>query len=126
MKKNLLALYALGLCFVLAASLAIVFSMLLYDLLELNFPELTLPARIHERHQSDELFLLSLGSEEGVLKKKQFSKARLSKLRKESYRAALLSEQRAAKQSLMRGAITIFVSSLLFWIHWRLARRYHN
>ena len=120
MRKNFLAIYTLLLCFVSAVCLTIASSIMVYDLVELNFPELTLPSRIYERHQSDELFFLSLGAGKSIPKKQ------IPKFRKESYRAALVSEQRGAKQSLLGGAITICVSSLLFWIHWRLSHRYRG
>ena len=56
-KKSLLEIYALAVCFVTVVCFVIALGIGLYDLVELAYPEFSLSSYEYERHQSDEAFM---------------------------------------------------------------------
>ncbi len=114
MKKSLLELYALAVCFVSLVCFVIVLGQGIYDLIEITNPEFTLEAYEYKKHQSNEAFFFGKGRLEVEEPTKQ---------RKESYQAALRAEQREGAQSLTMNAIVLVINGLVFVLHWLLARR---
>ena len=56
MKKTILEVYALAVCFVTIFCFAIFLGIAIYGLIEISNPEFTLNSRAYERHQSNEAF----------------------------------------------------------------------
>lgn len=118
MKKSLLEVYALAVCFVTIVCFAVALGIGLYDLVELGNPEFTLSSYVFERHQSNEAFVRPWSKE-----KKRPSKEEITKQREESYQIELRKEQRSALQSLVQILIIIVIDVVVFSVHWRLAKR---
>ncbi len=72
----------------------------------------------YEHHRSNEAYLRNWPKE-----KPKPQGDELTRLRKESYQAALKSEQRNAAQSLTQIFIIILIDLVVFAIHWYMAKR---
>ena len=119
MKKTLIEIYALAVCFVTIICFAVSLGVGLYDLLEISNPEFTLKAFKYEKHQTNDAFTKSW-------KKKRinkYSEEEITAKREESYRVALTTESRNAMQSFIRAFIIILIDLIIFFIHWKLAGR---
>ena len=129
MKKSILGIYALAVCFVALICLVIVLGIGVYDLIQIANPEFTINAYEYERHQSDEAFRGVSGRElhglaPGVpVGPTEWSEEELTRQREESYQAALRAERRRAGQSLTMIAIVLVIDVLVFVPHWFLARK---
>ena len=121
MKKSILEIYSLAVCFVTVICAVVTLGIGAYDLLEIGIPEFTLPAYQYERHQSNEAFFrkdCDNKEEEKSLSEEEQTKRRLA-----SYEVALKTERRDAVQSLIKVFIVLVLNVVVFLGHWRLARR---
>jgi hypothetical protein len=131
MKRPLLEIYALAVCLFTIACFAITLGVALYDIVQVSAPAFTLSADEYERHQSDEAFQSYVGRRHVVALNSQAesvetgapakSSPKITRQREESFRHAINAERRSGFQSLVRTSIIMLVSSLVFWLHWRLA-----
>lgn len=119
MKKSLLEIYALAVCFVTIICFAVSLGIGLYDVLEMSAPKFTLKSADFERHQTNEAFTRGWNEE----KRKKYTEEEIDGLREASYQVALAKEKRDAAQSLIRIIIIIFIDLVLFFIHWKIAKR---
>jgi len=122
MKKTLLEIYALAVCFVTLICFVISLGIGLYDIIEIVNPEFTMASYKFEQHQTNDEFVKSL-SKEKEAQIQGLSEEKITKLRKESYQRAIKSEKREAFQSITRIIIILFINTVVFLIHWFLAKR---
>jgi hypothetical protein len=122
MKKTLLEVYALAVCFVTITCFAISLGVGIYDVIELNAPEFTMKSCDYEKHQTNENFSRNWDEE----KRQKFSEERITKLREDSYQVAIEKEKRDAIQSLLQILIIISIDTIIFLIHWLIARKSRN
>ena len=118
MKRTLVEVYALTVCFVTLVCFVVALGIGMYDLIQLLKPEFTISSYTYEHHKSNEAYLMNWPKE-----KPRPQSDELTKLRTESYQAALKSEQRDAAQSLTQIFIIILIDSVVFVIHWNMAKR---
>jgi len=130
MKKPILEIYALAVCFVALLCFVIALGIGVYDLIQITNPEFTLNAYEYERHQSNEAFIgfqgrVALGRiAPGIpVEPTQRSEEEVTQQREESFQAALRSERRREMQSLIRIAIILVIDVLVFVPHWLWIRR---
>ena len=124
MKKSILEIYALAVCFFAAATLLIVGGAAAWDVLQLSAPELTLDSHDWRRYQSDEAFAQSLEQRCSEDKVKEIpTGAELTKKRETGYAQELVEHRRNALLSLMQNLLIILVASIAFFVHWRIAGR---
>ena len=106
MKKSILEIYALAVCFVALVCFVIMLGIGTYDLIQIANPEFTLNAYEYERHQSNEAFRRSprvelRGIAPGVsVEPTEPSEEKLTRQREESYQAALRAERRGGYKAL--------------------------
>lgn len=117
MKKSLLEIYALAICFVTIICFAVVLGIGLYDILEMSNPEMTIKSYQYQKHQSNEAFTRNWSK-----KKEKRSETEITETREKSYSVALKAEQRDAIQSFIRVLIIMLINFIIFLIHWRLAK----
>lgn len=122
MKRSLIEIYALAVCFICVVSGAVSFGVGVYDLVQVSAPGMTLPGWEYSRHQSNDNFAAGRRMEEGGRPLPE-DEGELTRLREQSYRIALEAHRRDAQQSLVVVAITLAIQGLLFALHWRIARR---
>ena len=147
MKKSILEVYALAVCFVALVCFVIALGIGVYDLIQIAHPVFTINAYQYDRHQSNEAFRrfpglsgmvgpghLAFGSggatgevviEPGIPIEPTTPAAEeeVTRQREESYQAALRSERRRGMQSFLRVVIILVIDVLVFVPHWFLARR---
>ena len=124
MKKSMIEIYALAVCFVCIASGGIVLGVGVYDVIQIAAPEMTLSGSQYARHQSNDNFV-NFRPPWPPNGRRQFpeDEQELTRLREESYRIEIATERRSARQSFVMVVIALVIQALLFVIHWKLSRR---
>ncbi len=129
MKKSILEIYALAVCFVALVCFVIALGIGVYDLIQITSPEFTINVYEYERHQSNQAFR---GSPERALRgiapgipiePTERPEAEVTQQREASYQAALRSERRRGMQSLIQIVIILVIDVLVFVPHWLWIRR---
>ncbi len=132
MKKSILEIYALAVCFVALLCFVIALGIGVYDLIQITNPEFTINVYEYERHQSNEAFDTVRGSPgrafggiaPGIpIESTQRPEEEVTQQREESYQSALRSEGRRGMQSLIRIVIILVIDVLVFVPHWLWVRR---
>jgi len=123
MKKTVLEIYALAVCFFTVACMAITLGIAIYDVIQVAVPSFTINNYKFEQHQSNDAFRSQLSSYDNKDKAPPLSEAEVTKRREESWALSLRSEKHEGAQSLVRILIILIVSAIVFLIHWRIARR---
>lgn len=118
MKRGLVEVYALAVCFVTLVCFVIALGIGIYDLIQIVNPKFTISSYTYDRHQSNEAFLKNWPED-----KLRPQGEELTRLRKEGYQAALRSEKRGAIQSLTMVFIIILIDLVVYIIHWYVAKR---
>jgi len=120
MKKSIVGIYALAVCFVTIVCAVIAAGIGAYDLVEIASPEFAIPSYQYERHQSNEAFFQNDCEKKNSA---NLSEDEKTKQRLVSYETAIKAERRDAFQSLIKVLIVLFIDALVFFVHWKLARR---
>jgi len=133
MKKSVLEMYALAICFVTLICFVIALGIGIYNMIRIVNPEFTLSAYEHERHQSNRAFRGFSGIElrmelRGLAPARpaeisEPSDEELTRQREQSYQNVMRAEQRRGTQSLTMVGIVIFIDLMVFAVHWLLARK---
>jgi hypothetical protein len=127
LKKSILEIYALAVCFVTVVCFVVALGIASYSVLEISKPEFTITSWQYSQHQTNDAFWNSCsggrycGSEEK--KKERPSEPELTKQREESFALVLLNEQRDASQTLVKCLIVILIDAAAFALHWLLSKR---
>ena len=125
MKKSLLEIYALAVCFATIVCFVIALGVAIYSVVEIINPEFTLNSYQYNRYQSNDAYWLSrVGDYRNKEKEMQRpSEDELTKQRTEGYRLAIISEKRDGYQGFTKATIILLIDIVAFFIHWRIARR---
>ena len=125
MKKTILEIYALAVCFFTVACFVIVLGVAIYDVVQISNPGFTLNRYLDERFQSNEAFRLAPGAVQGndEAQRRALSEEEVTKRREAAYTQALRAEKHDGEQSLLRMVIIMFIDAIAFFIHWRIAKR---
>jgi hypothetical protein len=118
MKRTLLEVYALAICFVTLVCFVVSLGIGIYDIVQIMNPEFTISSYTYDRHQSNDAYVKDWPKD-----KPQPQGEELTRLREQSYQAALRSEKRGAVQSLTQVLIVILIDIVVFVIHWYVAKR---
>lgn len=124
MKKSILEIYALAVCFATIVCFVVALGIALYDVIQITNPEFTLSSYEYNRHQSNDAFWNNCKQYDSKEKdKKRPPENELTKRRMESYRQAVQSERRDAFQGITMAIIILLIDIVFFVVHWRIARR---
>jgi hypothetical protein len=129
MKKSILEIYALSVCFVALVCFVVALGIAVYDLIQIASPAFTLNAYEYERHQSNQAYgrsprLEMRGISPGIpLEPTEPQEEEQTLKREESYQAALRSERRRGTQSLTIVGIVMIIDLCVFAIHWLLSKK---
>lgn len=125
MKKSLLEIYALAVCFAMILCFVIALGAAIYSVIEITDPEFTMNSYEYKRYQSNDAYWL--GRVEDYRNKgremQRPSEDQLTKQRQEGYRLAVIAEKRGGFQGLTKTIIILLIDAFVFLIHWRIARR---
>lgn len=144
-------IYLLAVCFVSVVCIAITAGISLYSLLKIAAPELTLDSYSYNAHQSLDDFKKShfyarrlqpqgmyfrhdmraakrqaeaLENTALMDEPESLTREQTEQLRVDSYQTLIKNHKRSAMQELIRTAITLVISCILFFIHWRQIQKY--
>ena len=118
MKRNLLEIYALTVCFASVMFLIVAVAMCLYEALRIAAPAATISGWSYEQTLSDDAFLSRWPSG-----RPRPEASELPRLRSEALRNALESERHDGLTSFLQSLMYAVVAGVVFWLHWTLARR---
>ncbi len=137
MSKRILEIYALSVCFVSIGCLSIFGGIFLYTLVEISFPSKMIPS---PRHYPPPIF-----SQNGTMTTPMFPGQPLPEIsgpevaenadeknrqfQEERKRFEILEVERIrteSNMSIVRSIIIIFIASIVFVFHWRIAKRARN
>jgi hypothetical protein len=119
-KRNLIELYALLVCFASIFFLIVSGAITLYQLVRVVEPSLMVDGYTYRRGFSDALFMETWPKERPVP-----DPATVTRLRKEAFDLGLEIERHTALNHLGSSLMYLVCSGLVFWLHWRLAEREH-
>ena len=127
MKKTILEVYSLTVCFVTLICFAVALGVMLYQAFLLLNPELSLGSYQYEKHISNESYWEKTKpspskSDCGVEVTKPNDEL-LTKQREESLQRAIDKERRESKKSLVLALIIMLIDIIVFIPHWLIATR---
>ena len=126
MKKTILEIYALAVCFVTVTCFVVCLGVAGYSLIQIEKPDFTMRAYEYNQYQTNDAFWKECGSRycsEDEKKKPRPNEEELTKQRKAAFDLALVSEQRDGAQTLVKTLIVILIDIITFLVHWVIARR---
>lgn len=124
MKKTILEIYALAVCFIVIICFSFTLGLAVYDLIQIKYPSFTLSAWQYEQYQSNESFCSKRPGDEKMCANKTASD--ITRLRETAYASALQGEQRDGWQGIVKSIIIFFICLFIFIPHWFIARRARN
>lgn len=132
MKRAILEVYALAVCFMTVVCFVIALGMALYGVVGMTNPEFTMHSYVYARHESNDAFWnrdeampfrppqATPGAEPA---KPRPPEAELTKLRLASLAHAIASERRDNAQTVVKTSIVVFIDLLVFLLHWAIGRK---
>ncbi|HUY69171.1 MAG TPA: hypothetical protein VMV79_07710 [Alphaproteobacteria bacterium] len=126
MKKSILEIYAMTVCFASMAVFAIYLSAGIYNIVRVAAPSLTLPAVMQRQYLSNDEFCNRGDGVNSCYKDDNsglLPDADITKMRLADYASALETERRDALSFLIGVAIFLPVSLGIFFIHWRIGKK---
>jgi len=133
MKKTAIEVYALLICFGAMACLSINIGLVIYNVVSLVKPNLTISDYQYRNHQDNDNYWQHQSGHSDIIQINDFMlnpkknsksiqrpiESELTKQRLDSYQNVLDAEKRNAIKDLIFEFIAILISSVLFFIHWR-------
>ena len=130
MKKTILEIYALAVCFVTVICGVVALGIAAYSLLAIGKPDFTIDTWSYSQHQTNDAYWNACsGGCAGAYRappvagKERPAEEQVTKLREASYTAVLSNEQRNAAQTLTKTLIVLLIDSVFFLLHWQVAKR---
>lgn len=129
MKKTIVEIYALAVCFftIICFSFTIVF--MAYNIIRALAPSFTISAWQYAEYQSNEQFCsggivtFDSGSNKSTSKCGDKSPEEITKLRLKAYTNVLDIEQKTAMQNIIYALILLLTIMFIYVSHWRIARK---
>src|SRR4051812_25820249 len=124
MKKSILEIYALAVCFFTVACFVIVLGLAAWHMFEVAAPRFTITGQDYEHHQSDDSYRDWLISSHSSSDKPPYSApqgAALTAAREKSLAEVLHSQRRRGLQDLVQNLFFLVIDVLVFAVHWRIA-----
>lgn len=128
MKKTILEIYALAVCFVTLTCFVIALGIAVYSAIAIAKPDFTISSWQYTTHLTNDAFWNGgcagrqyCGPQEKNVERP--TESELTKQREETYRRILASEQRDSSQTLVKCIIVMLIDVGAFLLHWFLAKR---
>ncbi|MBC6413796.1 MAG: hypothetical protein GDA45_02515 [Chromatiales bacterium] len=123
-KRNYVGLYALAVCFINVLIGSIAIGVIIYSIVGVVAPHITLPGWEYSKYQSNDEFILQSGDSGGRYDKfKDMTEQEITRKRNEAYDIALKTERRQGQQEILEYSIVLLIQIILFVVHWRLVVR---
>jgi len=118
MKKTILEIYALAICFVAIIFLIINISDGVYNIIGMVNPDLTMSSFTYDPLQSNERYREKCCEDD----KSKKTNEEIARLREEAYKIELRSEARDSLQKAIKNLIYVLLSGIVLFGHWKLSR----
>ena len=118
MKRNLVEIYALAICFLAVVCFIVAAGLGIYDVIQIVKPGFTISSYEYKKYQSNKKFIK--GCED---KYADYSEEEITEMRLEGWENALKIEQRKAFQSITMVFIILLIDTVAFVFHWLLAKK---
>jgi len=122
MRKTILEIYSLAVCFVTISCFAITLGVAIYDIIQFTAPKFSLSSWDVEKHQSNESYTRYWSDE----KREKYSDEEITNLRTENYLINISNEKRDAIHSFIMSCIIILIDIVIFFVHWKVAQKARN
>jgi hypothetical protein len=129
MKKTILEIYALAVCFVTVTCFIICLGIFGYSLIQINKPEFTMHSYVYDQYQSNDAYRKECRSRycsDEDKKEPRPSEEKITKQRLEAFSIALKSEEREGYQTLVKTLIIMLADASAFFIHWIISKKARN
>lgn len=128
MKKSILEIYAMAVCFFTVACFVIVLGLGAWHVVELSAPKFTIGSQEYQRLESDDAFREWLVSQhtcgdKGAPPYLPPENSALTAAREKSLAQVLQAERRRALQDLVQNFFILCINAVVFAFHWRVAAR---
>jgi hypothetical protein len=128
LKKSILEIYALAVCFFTVVCFVVALGIAAYSMLAIAKPEFTIDSWQYLRHQTNDAYWNGHsggGPYFGPSEKNRErpSEPELTKEREESFARSLSNEQRSGSQTLVKCLIVMLIDATVFVLHWRVSWR---
>ena len=122
MKKTILEIYALTVCFFAVVCFVLVSALAIYDTVQIVHPEFTLSRHQYERYLSNESFVRSSlpGAAESRAALKMLTREEITRERVSEFKRTLHAERHDGRQNLFKMLILLVIDALAFAIHWKI------
>lgn len=122
--KSKLEIYALAVCFAAVVCLVISMGIAGYSIFEIAFPKITMQSYNYEKYQTNDAYWKSKKSyDENYKGKARPNEEELTKQRLDEFALEIKEEQRKGLQTLIQCLMFIIVSSVVLFIHWKIAKK---
>lgn len=123
MKKSILEVYALAVCFITVTCFVVCMGIAGYSLVVIGKPDFTMRSFEYDQFQSNDAYWKDCGHRYCDAKMTRPDETELTKQRTEAFARAQVSEQRDGLQTLVKTLIVMLVDVFAFFIHWSIAKR---
>tara|TARA_B110000879_G_scaffold50622_1_gene71544 strand:- start:22950 stop:23384 length:435 start_codon:yes stop_codon:yes gene_type:complete len=127
MKKTILEIYALAVCFFAVGCFIVTLGMAIWDMVEIAAPEFTISNSNYQCHQSDSEYQQCFASNRQYIRDKSpeiFPQGQeLTDERLVAYERILKQERRQGLQSFIQKLIILLINAFVFFFHWRVATK---
>jgi hypothetical protein len=126
MKKTILEVYALAVCFITVTCLVVCLAIAGYSLIQIEKPDFTINSYTFDQYQSNDAYWKDCGTrycEMNEAKTPRPGEAELKQQRSEAFSRVLISERRDGLQTLVKTLIVMLVAACAFYFHWIIAKR---
>lgn len=126
MKKSILEIYALAVCFVTVVCFVVALGIATYSILEIVKPEFTVNSGQYAQYQTNDVYWNGAVARyyvPGEKKRERPSEPELTKEREAAFARVLSNEQRDGAQTLVKNLIVLLIDAVVFALHWLLSRR---
>lgn len=127
MKKSLLEIYALAVCFFAVACFTISLGIGAYAAIGMFSPDTTMNSYQYNKFQTNDAYWENpvpfRGGPPGAKPKERPSELELTNERLAAYKLAAGAEKRDSFQTVLKTSIVVIIDALIFSLHWALARR---
>jgi hypothetical protein len=126
LKKTILEVYALTVCFITVVCFTVALGLACYGVIGVVNPEFTMNSWVYAQHQTNDAFRNRptgpyRGPDEKM--KERPSDSDLTRQREQSYALAVANERRDSIQMVVKTMIVILIDLMVFLFHWLIARR---
>ena len=122
MRKSILEIYALTVCFFAVVCFVVVSALAVHDAVQIIHPEFTMSRHQYERYMSNEAFIQAVltGAAESRASLKTLPRDEITRYRVSEYKRVLHAERHDGKRNFFKMLVILVIDAIAFAIHWQI------